>query len=72
MDCREEQIISHSDCKLLSSNLNVALDYSQVVNYSTWRMLTQHIRSSYINTLDTNPPKGGIVFLYDLGLDEAQ
>ena len=31
--------------------------------------------SSYINTLDANPPiqpKGGIVFLYDLGLDETQ
>ena len=35
-------------------------------------MLTQH---SYPDTLDANPPiqpKGGTMFLYDLGLDEAQ
>ena len=52
--------------------MNVALDYSQVVDYLENADTTY---KEYINTLDANPPiqpKGGTVFLYDLGLDEAQ
>ena len=61
----------HSIKNLLSSNLNVALGYSQVVDY------LENADTTYkecINTLDANPPfqpKGRTVFLYDLGLDEA-
>ena len=61
----------HSIKNLFSSDLNVALGYSQVVDYLENANTTY---KEYINTLDSNPPiqpKGGTVFLYDLGLDEA-
>ena len=61
-----------SDCKILSSDLYGSLDYSQVVDYLENAGTTY---KDYINTSESNPPvrpKGGTVFLYDLGFDEAQ
>ena len=61
-----------SDCKILSNDLYGSLDYSQVVDYLENAGTTYE---DYINTLEWNPPvwpKGGTVFLNDLGFDEAQ
>jgi len=76
MDCEADDLTNSlsltSDCKLLCSDLNVALEYHQVVDYLENADTTY---KDYINTSDSNPPvqpKGGTVFLFDLGLDEAQ
>ena len=56
----------HSIKNLLSSDFNVALGYSQVVDYLENADTTY---KEYINTLDANPPiqpNRGTVFLYDL------
>lgn len=60
-----------TDCKLLSTDANVALDTSEVVDYLE---NATTIYEEYLNTtiVPTVKPKGGTLLLYDLGRDEAE
>ena len=60
-----------TDCKVLSTDANVALDTSEVVDYLE---NATTIYEEYLNTIiiPTVKPKGGTSLLYDLGSDEAE
>ena len=59
-----------TDCKVLSTDANVALDTSKMVDYLE---NATTIYEKYLNTMYTIvKPKGGTLLLYDLGRDEAE
>ena len=60
-----------TDRKVLSTDANVALDTSEVVDYLENATM---IYEEYLNItiVPSVKPKGGILLLYDLGRDEAE
>ena len=60
-----------TDCKVLSTDANVTLETSKVVNYME---NTTTIYEEYLNTtiVPAVKPKGGTLLLYDLGRNETE
>ena len=60
-----------TDCKFLSTDANVALDTSKVIEYLE---NATTLYKEYLNTtiVPAVKPKGGTLLLYDLGRDEAE
>ena len=60
-----------TDCKVLSTDANVTLETSKVVNYME---NATTIYEEYLNTtiVPAVKPKGGTLLLYDLGRNETE
>ena len=67
----DENDFDSTDCKVLSTDANVALDTSEVIDYLA---NATTIYEEYLNTtiVPAVKPKGGTLLLYDLGRDEKE
>lgn len=67
----DETDYDSTDCKFLSTDANVALDTSEVIEYLE---NATTLYEEYLNTtiVPAVKPKGGTLLLYDLGRDEAE